>query len=160
MNSKDLVRFINDNQIEAQIVYLSVETPTVAAAAEAVNVLPDQIGKSLLFLVDGEPVLVIANGSTKIDYTALSSYLKVNRKRIRLANPEQVLEYTGYSVGTVPPFGHIETVTTLMEQSVVEQEEIFVGGGDINALLRLSIAELERVVNAPCINLKRVESEP
>ncbi len=160
MDSTDLVRFINDNQIEAQIVYLSVETPTVAAAAEAVNVLPDQIGKSLLFLVDGEPVLVIANGSTRIDYKALASYLKVNRKRIRLANPEQVLQYTGYSVGTVPPFGHIDPVLTLMEQSVVEQEEIFVGGGDINALLRISMTELERVIDAPCINLKRVESKP
>ncbi|MGB3713835.1 MAG: YbaK/EbsC family protein [Candidatus Promineifilaceae bacterium] len=159
MNSTDLLRFINDHQIEADIVYLSVVTPTVTAAATAVNVTPDQIGKSLLFLIDGEPLLVIANGTTRIDYKALARHLEVNRKRIRLANSEQVFQFTGYEVGTVPPFGHKMLLPTLIERSVVEQREIYAGGGDVNALLRISVKELERVTEAPNLKLKRPSSD-
>lgn len=155
MDSKDLLKYIESNNIEAEIVHLPVETPTVAAAAEAVNADPDQIGKSLLFLVDGRPTLVIANGMTRIDYKALASYLQVNRKRIRLANPEQVLNHTGYHVGTVPPFGHKTVIQTILERSAVNQKELYVGGGDINALLRIMIPELERVTSAPRVDLKK-----
>lgn len=155
MDSKDLLQYIESNKVEAEIVYLPDETPTVAAAAEAVGVEPDQIGKSLLFLVDGRPILVIANGMTRINYKALASYLQVNRKRIRLANPEQVLNHTGYNVGTVPPFGHKSAILTLLERSVVDQEELYVGGGEINALLRILIPELERVTDAPRVDLKK-----
>jgi prolyl-tRNA editing enzyme YbaK/EbsC (Cys-tRNA(Pro) deacylase) len=159
MDSTDLLRFVSDHQIEAEIVYLAVDTPTVTAAAAAVNVTPDQIGKSLLFLVDGDPLLVIANGTARIDYKPLAHHLKVNRKRIRLANSEQVFHFTGYEVGTVPPFGHKILLPTLIERSVVEQREIYAGGGDVNALLRISIKELERVTNAPNLKLKRPSSE-
>lgn len=159
MDSNDLLRFVIEHQIEAEIVHLAVDTPTVSAAAMAVNVKPDQIGKSLLFLVDGDPLLVIANGTTRIDYKALAHHVKVNRKRIRLANSEQVLHFTGYVVGTIPPFGHKMLLPTIIERSVVEQREIYAGGGDVNALLRISIKELERVTNAPNIKLKRPSSE-
>jgi Cys-tRNA(Pro) deacylase len=155
MDSKDLLQYIERNTIEAEIVYLPVETPTVAAAAEAAGVEPDQIGKSILFLTDGSPILVIANGMTRIDYRALASYLQVNRKRIRMANPKQVLRHTGYHVGTVPPFGYESPVLTLLERSAVDQEKLYVGGGDINALLRISIQELQRITGAPHVELKK-----
>ena len=159
MDSTDLVRFVNNLQIEAEIVYLPVDTPTVTDAAKAVNVMPEQIGKSLLFLVEGDPLLIIANGTTRIDYRALADHLKVNRKRIKLANSEQVFQFTGYEVGTVPPFGHKMLLPTVIERSVVEQREIYTGGGDVNALLRISVKELERVTNAPNLKLKRASSE-
>jgi Cys-tRNA(Pro) deacylase len=159
MDSTDLNRFVVDHEIEAEIVYLTVDTPTVAAAAMAVNVNPEQIGKSLLFLVEGDPLLVIANGNTRIDYKALASLRNVNRKKIKLANPQQVFQFTGYEVGTVPPFGHKDLIPTLIERSVVEQTNIYVGGGDVNALLRITTKELLRVTAAPVLVLKRPSSE-
>jgi prolyl-tRNA editing enzyme YbaK/EbsC (Cys-tRNA(Pro) deacylase) len=159
MDSKDLSRYIENNGIEAQIVYLPVETPTVAAAAEAVNVEPDQIGKSLLFLVDGIPVLVITAGSSRVEYKALAGFLGVNRKRIRLANAEQVLSHTGYHVGTVPPFGHLTVINSLLDRSIYAQDELYVGGGDINALLRISSTELRRVTGAQLVDLKKTEAK-
>jgi Cys-tRNA(Pro) deacylase len=139
------------------MVYLAVDTPTVEAAASAVGVLPEQIGKSLLFLVDGDPRLIIASGMTRVDYRAMSKYFNVSRKRIKMANPDQVLQYTGYLVGTVPPFGHINELTTVVENSVLEQEEIYAGGGEINVLIRVSTNELVRVVGAKSAELKRIQ---
>jgi Cys-tRNA(Pro) deacylase len=156
MDSVDLAHYVKNYRIDAEMVYLAVDTPTVEAAASAVGVLPEQIGKSLLFLVDGDPRLIIASGMTRVDYRAMSKYFNVSRKRIKMANPDQVLQYTGYLVGTVPPFGHINELTTVVENSVLEQEEIYAGGGEINVLIRVSTNELVRVVGAKSAELKRI----
>ncbi|MCI0397526.1 MAG: YbaK/EbsC family protein [Chloroflexi bacterium] len=153
LTADDLARFIAAQGIAAEIIHLETDTPTVEAAAEAAGVQPDQIGKSILFLADGAPMLVIANGLTRVDYKRLAHHLGLNRKRIRLANAEQVQAITGYPVGTVPPFGHKRSLPTLLEAGILAQEELYAGGGAINALLRISTAELQRVTGATVISL-------
>jgi Cys-tRNA(Pro) deacylase len=153
MNSADLANFVAENGIEAEFVHLEEETPTVEAAAEAVGARPEQIGKSILFLADGRPVLVVANGLTRVDYKRLADHLGISRRRLKLATGEQVLAITGYPVGTVPPFGHKEKLPTLVEARVLRQEELYAGGGAINALIRLTTAELQRVLAAEVVEL-------
>lgn len=157
MNASDLALFIAQNNIEAKLVHLEEETPTVETAAQAVGAQVEQIGKSILFLADERPLLVVANGTTRLDYKRLADYLGISRRRIKLANAEQVLAITGYPVGTVPPFGHKEKVATLIEAKVLQQEELYVGGGGINALVRLTTAELQRVLAAEVVSLANME---
>jgi prolyl-tRNA editing enzyme YbaK/EbsC (Cys-tRNA(Pro) deacylase) len=157
LDSRDLASFIAREGIVAEIVRLQVETPTVEAAAAAVGVPSVQIGKSLLFLAHGEPLLVIANGTTPVAYKRLADHLAIGRKRLRLANAEQVLDLTGYPVGTVPPFGHRRPLATLLERGVLDQQTLFVGGGEINALLRIDVAELGRVTGAQVVDLGPLE---
>ena len=154
MNEKDLTHFIYQQGIEAELVFLETETPTVEAAAAAVGVLPDEIGKSILFLAGGQPVLVIANGMTRVGYKALADYLGISRRKVKLANASQVLEMTGYPVGTVPPFGHKAPLRTILEAGVIGQEELYAGGGSIQALVRIKVSELVRVTAAPIISLQ------
>ncbi|MFQ5420153.1 MAG: aminoacyl-tRNA deacylase [Anaerolineae bacterium] len=146
MNSEDLGQFIEANGIEAEIVHLPVETLTVAAAATAIGVEPAQIIKSVLFLADGEPVLVIANGLARVAWKRLAVYVGVSRKRLKTAKAEQVLTITGYQAGAVPPFGHREKLRTIVDKAVYDQSLVYGGGGEINALMRLRTAELRRVV--------------
>ena len=153
MDSNDLQRFLVEAGIAAEIVHLANETPTVEAAAIAVGCRPEQIGKSLLFLADGEPHLVIANGTTRVGYKALAGYLGIGRKRLKLANANQVLDITGFPVGTVPPFGHKRRLPTIIEARVMSQDEIYTGGGAINALMRLATDELQRVSAAMIVPL-------
>jgi prolyl-tRNA editing enzyme YbaK/EbsC (Cys-tRNA(Pro) deacylase) len=61
-----LARFITENAIAAEIVPMTLETPTVPAAAAALGVSSAQIIKSLLFMVRYQPVLVIASGDTLV----------------------------------------------------------------------------------------------
>lgn len=154
MTEIQLARFIKDHQIKAEIVHLADETPTVEAAAAAVGVLPEQIGKSVLFLAAGQPILVIANGTTRIAYKQLADFLGISRRQLKLANPQEVLEITGYPVGTVPPFGHPIELRTLMHTAVLEQSQIYVGGGAINALVRINVAELQRVAKPVLVPLQ------
>ncbi|HSG16702.1 MAG TPA: YbaK/EbsC family protein [Anaerolineae bacterium] len=153
MDSTDLQQFLDDEAIRAEIVHLASSTPTVEAAAQAAGCRPEEIGKSILFLANGVPYLVIANGTTRVGYKALADYLAISRKRLKLANADQVVDITGYPVGTVPPFGHPERLPTIIEERVMNQEIIYVGGGAINALMRLSTAELLRSSQAKIVSL-------
>ncbi|HRQ39164.1 MAG TPA: YbaK/EbsC family protein [Chloroflexota bacterium] len=147
MNATDLYKYIIQNRIEAEILLLKVETPTVEAAALALGVLPEQIIKSVLFLADKEPVVVIASGLARLDQKGLADYLGVSRRRVKIAGPEAVLAHTGYVAGSVPPFAYIQPIRTVVETAVLHQPGfIYGGGGDINALLKLTVGELRRVV--------------
>jgi prolyl-tRNA editing enzyme YbaK/EbsC (Cys-tRNA(Pro) deacylase) len=156
LTATELAAYIREHNIDAEILFLEAETPTVAVAAAVVGAEPDQIGKSILFLVDGRPILVIATGLTRVHYKRLADHLGVSRRRIKLANAEQVLDILGFPVGTVPPFGHRQAVLTLLESNVLSYSQIYAGGGAINALIRLATAELQRVIQAEVVSLAAV----
>ena len=151
LTSQDLQQFINENQIAAEILPMSEDTPTVPAAARALGVVEEQIIKSLVFLVDSQPTLVIGNGTRKVDSRLVARHFGVGRKRVKMARPEQALEITGYVVGAMPPFGHKTRLRTIVDPGVVAHAEIFGGGGEINAMLRLTPDELLRANGAKIV---------
>ena len=146
LSSKELNEFLSANQIEAEIIFLEEDTRTVADAAAVLGVVPDQIIKSVLFLADGESVLVINNGLARIAWKQLADYLGVSRRRLKMANADVVLETTGYEVGAVPPFGHKTKLRTVVATAVYDQKTIYGGGGEVQALMKLTTDELKRVV--------------
>ena len=140
--SKSLQTYINQQGIEGIILHLPENTPTVPAAARVLGVNEDQIIKSLVFLVNKQPVLVIANGSQKIDSAKLAAHFGVGKKRVKLASAEKALEITGYIVGSMPPFGHNTRLPTYVDPQVTILDIIYGGGGDIQAMLKLTPAQL------------------
>jgi prolyl-tRNA editing enzyme YbaK/EbsC (Cys-tRNA(Pro) deacylase) len=153
MNSTDLARYIEQNEIEAEILHLQSGTPTVAAAAAALGVQPEQIIKSVLFLADGRPVLVIANGLTRVHRKQLADALAMSRRRVKMADGQQVEAITGYLIGAVPPFGHPQRLYTLLDQGVLQEEVVFGGGGEINALMRVTVPELQRATGGRIVDI-------
>ena len=154
MDEQDLTHYIQRHGIAAELVLLDIETPTVEAAAAAVGVVPDQIGKSILFMADGQPVLVIANGTIRVGYKSLAGYLGISRRRLKLADASQVLLTSGYPVGTVPPFGHKTKILTILEAGIMAQQELYTGGGSTQSLLRIKVRELARVTAAEIVSLQ------
>lgn len=146
LTSSELSEFLASNRIEAEIVFLTQETRTVAEAAAVLGAVPEQIIKSILFLADGAPVLVINNGLARIDWKRLADYLGVSRRRLKTANAETVLDITGFPVGAVPPFGHKTPLRTIVASAVYDQQLVYGGGGEWHALLKLTTDELRRVV--------------
>jgi Cys-tRNA(Pro) deacylase len=153
LTSQDLQQFIEQNQIAAEILPMEEDTPTVPDAARALGVAEDQIIKSLVFVVDGQPTLVISNGTRKVDNRLVARHYGVGRKRAKMTRAEQALEITGYAVGAMPPFGHRTRLRTIVDPSVVDHQEIFGGGGEINALLCLTSEELLRVTGARIVRV-------
>jgi prolyl-tRNA editing enzyme YbaK/EbsC (Cys-tRNA(Pro) deacylase) len=157
MDSADLAAFIAANGITAEIIRLPDHTPTVEVAAQALGVRIEQVVKSILFLAEGSPVLVIANGTNRIDYRRLGDYLNLSRKRIKMADADQVLDIAGYIVGSMPPFGHKTRLRTLIDARMFEQPEVFAGGGDINAILRVAADEIMRVTGGERVEVSGSE---
>lgn len=151
----DLTAFIAAHGIAAEIVPMTVETPTVLAAAAALGVAPAQIIKSLLFLVRDRPVLVIASGETPVDRGVLAARYGVGKKQVRLADAETVLRLTGYPAGGVPPFGHPEPLPTLLDRAVAAWDAVYGGGGDDHTLLRVAPGELARVTAAEWVEIAK-----
>lgn len=145
MNSSDLKKFIAAYAITAEIVYMSVHTPTVETAAIALGVEVDQVIKSIVLLADHSPLLVVANGITRIDLKRVADYLGLSRKKVKLAEAGTVFELTGFVVGSMPPFGHTQPLRTLIDERVFAQNIVFGGGGDIDAMLKVTPTEVQRV---------------
>ena len=145
LTSANLQQYIDKHQIEATILPMVEHTLTVPDAARALNVVPEQIIKSLVFMAHGEPLLVINNGTAKVDRRKIAKRVGVNRKKLKFATPDQALEITGYIVGSMPPFGHRQKLQTFIDPAITELDTIFGGGGDIDAMMRLTPNELLRV---------------
>lgn len=154
----DLLAYLARHAIPARLVADIGHTPTVPAAAAALGVAPDQIIKTLLFLLDGgnrnedapPALVVIGNGEHRIDKKALGRHYGLNPKRVKLAPAETVLELLGYPAGGVPPLGHRTALPVLVDRRVVEAGEryggrLFGGGGDDVSMLELQLDDLLRV---------------
>jgi Cys-tRNA(Pro) deacylase len=151
--SEDLQQFIEDHQIEATILPMAGHTPTVSDAARELKVSTEQIIKSLVFMSDETPLLVINNGLARVDRRKLASYLAVGRKKVKFASADQALDITGFVVGSMPPFGHRQALRTLVDSAVLTMDTIYGGGGAIDAMMRLTPQELLRVTGAESVSL-------
>ena len=78
-------------------------------------------------------MLAILPAKSRVSYKKLRNILGV--KDIRLANPSEVLQYSGYPAGGVPPFNNIRHV--IMDSEVLQNADSICGGGDPNKLLEL-----------------------
>ena len=97
-------------------------------AAEERNQRPEQIVRSILFQIRAEEfVMVLVAGREQVDWKRLRQF--VGRSRIRMATEEEVLNVTGYRIGTVSPFGLKNPVRILIDESVLRQEELSLGSG-------------------------------
>jgi prolyl-tRNA editing enzyme YbaK/EbsC (Cys-tRNA(Pro) deacylase) len=149
----ELAEYMQAHGIQGEILHLDVPTPTVDTAASAVGALPEQIIKSILFMVADQPVLAVACGRSSIERRAIAELYSVGKKRVKLASPEIVLEISGYEVGAMPPFGHRQPLMTLIDPKVLDSAESYAGGGAENALVRLNPKEILRATHAKVLDL-------
>jgi len=114
-------------------------------AASDRNQRPEQIVRSILFQIrPDEYLMVLVAGPDQIDWKKLRQFVK--RSRIRMATEEEVLEVTGYRIGTVSPFGLKNQVRVLIDASVLKEEEISVGSGVRNMAIIMKSVDLRKVL--------------
>lgn len=157
LGCEDLKRFIDERGVTARIITLDAHTTTVPEAAFALGVAEEQIIKSLVFQAGEEPILVINNGAARVDRRKLAAYLNLGRSRVKFASPQQALAVTGFVVGSMPPFGHRAVLRTLVDGAVVRLETVYGGGGGLEAMMRLTTAELLRVTGAEVADFSEQE---
>ena len=89
--------------------------------------------------------MVLVAGPEQIDWKKLRQFVK--RSRVRMATEEEVLEVTGYRIGTVSPFGLKDQVKILIDASVLKEKEISIGSGVRSVAIILKSAELRMALD-------------
>lgn len=149
----DLQLFMRSRAIPGEIIYLNTPTPTVETAAQALGISPQQIVKSILFLVKNRPLLAIANGMAQIEKRLIAAEYRVAPKLVKLAYPDEMRMIAGYEPGAMPPFGHLQQLPTLIDPQVLQLSQAYAGGGAENAMLRLNPSDILRASQAKVTHL-------
>jgi prolyl-tRNA editing enzyme YbaK/EbsC (Cys-tRNA(Pro) deacylase) len=126
-------------------------TRTAEDAAAAVGCDVSQIVKSLVFLVDGEAVVVLVGGADRVDEARLA--VAMGRTEVRRANADEVRAATGFSVGGVPPLGHANALRCVVDDALLGHDVVWAAAGtpshvfsaDPTALVEAAGAEVATV---------------
>lgn len=146
-----LRKYIENNSIDAEVISYTQSTHSVAEAAEAVGADPEDFVKSICMIgPDGGFIVAIVKGEHRASTKRVSKALGIERPRV--ADPDEMLELTGYPVGGTPAFGY--EATFLMDPKVLEKEKVYSGGGSTNALTHMSTEEMQRVNGAKVARLR------
>ena len=141
MSLETATNYLKKHNLEDRIIEFSSSTATVALAAEQVGVTEGEIAKSMSFIVNDNPILVIVAGDKKIDNHKFKDEFKVKAKMISF---DQVEEYIGHKAGGVCPFGINDNVRVYLDLSLKKYEYVYPACGTSNTAVKLLINELEK----------------
>ena len=123
-----------------RIIETEHSSATVAAAAEALGCEEAMIAKTLSFLQDEKPVLILADGVARIDNRKYKDRFGCKAKMI----PAELVEpLIGHEIGGVCPFGVNAGVTVYLDESLRRHDTIYPAAGNDHSGVKLSIPELE-----------------
>ena len=124
-----------------RIIVTEQSSATVAEAAEAIGCEAAMIAKTLSFLQEDRPVLILADGLARIDNRKYKDRFGCKAKMIPA---EQVGLLVGHEIGGVCPFGVNEGVTVYLDESLRKHEIVYPAVGTDHSGVKLTIPELEQ----------------
>ncbi|MFE2266140.1 YbaK/EbsC family protein [Streptomyces griseosporeus] len=127
-------------------------TRTAAEAAAAIGCELSQICKSLVFAADGEPVLVLMDGASRVDVSAVREVLGAGK--VTRADAGVVRETTGFAIGGVPPFGHRTRTRVLADRSLLEHDVVWAAAGDPHAVFPIAPRDLVTHAGATLVDVR------
>jgi Cys-tRNA(Pro) deacylase len=136
-----------------KVEYYTDTTATSQQAADAIGCELGQIAKSLCFIVDGNPILVVASGDQRVDDRKLADKFAVGRKKIKTAKPEECIEIYGFAPGGVCPVGHrTPNLPIYIDQTLQRFDRIWAAAGSPNANFGLTVDQLITITNGEIID--------
>jgi Cys-tRNA(Pro) deacylase len=138
---------------EQAVIRFDRPTETAEAAAKELGVGVQQIVKSLVFSCGGEPAIALLPGDRRADMKAVARIL--GSGRIRMADPESVLEWTGFTVGSVPPLGHASRIPLLMDEEIPDKGAIYPAAGEKNNVFETTFENLLNITGAKLCRISK-----
>ena len=127
------------------VIELADSTATVAEAAEALGVEPGTIAKTMSFFQGDAPVLILTEGTAKIDNHKYKETFHMKAKMIPF---DEVEEKIGHAPGGVCPFGINDGITVYLDESLKQFTTVYPAAGNDHSAVKLTIPELEKVAGA------------
>jgi len=127
--------------MEQRVLEFPVSSATVELAAQALHCEPFRIAKTLSFMVNEQPILIVAAGDAKIDNPKYKAFFGTKAKML---TPEDAENLIGHAVGGVCPFAVNDGVVVYLDESLKRFETVFPACGSGNSAIELTLAELEK----------------
>lgn len=141
----NLIAYLEKNKIWHRILEKE-DTVHTADAAAATGIPLERVTKSLVFLADKKPILVIIPGTHRADLKKLKNALNIHE--IHIVPFTQVKEYTGYLPGATPPIHHKQIMDVVIDKTVMLHQTVYGGGGSRNKLIELRTKDIQQVNSA------------
>jgi Cys-tRNA(Pro) deacylase len=127
-------------------------TRTAEDAARAIGCEVGQIVKSLVFVLDGEPVVALVSGANRLDETHLAAAL--GGATVGRADADTVRSATGYPIGGVPPFGYAAPLATAVDEDLLAYDEVWAAAGTPRDVFPVAPADLVRATAGTVATLR------
>ena len=144
MSLENVRNYMKQFKLEKEILEFPVSSATVKEAAEAIGCREADIAKTMSFLLDDQPIVVVVAGDRKIDN---SKYKHEFHKKAKMVPFDQVDEIIGHEVGGVCPFAVKDNVEVYLDESLKEFEHVYPACGSHNSAIKLTIPQLEKTSN-------------
>ena len=141
MSFERVCEYFAQYNLQDRIQEFAVSSATVELAAEALHTDAKRIAKTLSFLVEDKPVLIVTAGDAKIDNPKFKAQFHTKAKMLGY---DEVEPLVGHAVGGVCPFGVRDGVEVYLDISLKRFETVFPACGSTNSAIELSIPELEQ----------------
>jgi prolyl-tRNA editing enzyme YbaK/EbsC (Cys-tRNA(Pro) deacylase) len=132
-----LAERLRERGLHIEVRTLSDSARTAALASQALGVEVGQIVKSLVFVREEEPVLVLCAGDRRVDAARLG---------LAQAPADRVRAVTGYSIGGVPPLGHDVELPTIIDESLRRFKVVWAAAGTPHDVFGIETEELVRAI--------------
>ena len=137
--------YLESKGFSDHVITLGESTATVALAAQVLGVQPGMIAKTMSFLQGDQVVLILTEGTAKVDNRKYKDTFHVKAKMIPF---DEVESQIGHAPGGVCPFGINEGVNVYLDESLRQFDIVYPAAGDDHSAVKLSIEELEQISGA------------
>lgn len=118
--------------IEPDVHEFDAGTKTAADAAEAIGCDVAQIASSIVMVADGEVIVVVTSGANRVAEDRIAAHLDADS--VRMAEPAETKEATGWSIGGVPPICHENDLPVLFDETLLDQDTVWAAAGTPEAV--------------------------
>ena len=136
-------RLFESVDFDAEIRVFPEGTKTAEDAAAAIGCPVSAIVKSLVFVVDDEPVVALVPGDLWLETSKLAA--AAGGELSRRASLDEVREATGYAAGGTPPFGHARTLPVFADPALKRNDPVWAAAGTPTTVFPISISDLDRL---------------
>lgn len=143
MSLEKAKEYLKKYKLDNKVLIFDTSSATVELAAKALNCKEEEIAKTMSFLIDDNPIVIVVAGDKRIDN---AKYKQEFHKKAKMIPFDQVEEIIGHEVGGVCPFGVNDNVLIYLDESLKEHQIIYPACGSHNSAIKIEVEKLEKIL--------------
>ncbi|MCI0708555.1 MAG: YbaK/EbsC family protein [Chloroflexi bacterium] len=153
LDFRDVQNALDALNLNIRVQEFNTSTATAQEAADSIGTELGSIVKSLMFMVNGEPIIALVSGDMKADQRKLADFFGVGKKKVKIAKYDECVELAGYEPGGVPPLGHRTPVPVYIDEKLSRFATVYAAGGSPHHIFPIAYAKLVEITGGKVIDM-------